>query len=73
MMPDRIGSMGKVQGVKDSSRPKPKKLSNAQAKLALSRKRAIRPDSSLSAGAAAFVGGAVESGRSTLNDCFNGG
>ncbi len=46
MMPERIGIIGKTQGVKDSSRPKPKKLAIAtQNPLPLS-SWAMRPLSS---------------------------
>ena len=33
MMPDKIGIIGNTQGVKDSSRPKPKKLATTHQKL----------------------------------------
>ena len=47
MMPDRIGIIGKVQGVNASSRPKPKKLSRISGTLAPASRRAMSPVSSL--------------------------
>ena len=35
MMPERIGTMGRQQGVKDSSRPRPAKVSITTARLPL--------------------------------------
>lgn len=46
MMPERIGIIGKTQGVSESSRPKPKKLAMTTQVLAPESKRAMRPDSS---------------------------
>ena len=75
MMPERIGIIGKTQGVSESSRPKPKKLAMTTQALAPESKRAMRPDSSAvgarSTGPAA--GSAPASGISRLTDCFCGG
>ena len=53
MMPDRMGIIGKVHGVKASSRPKPKKLSRMIGTLAPESRRAMSPVSSLETASAA--------------------
>ncbi len=46
MMPERIGIIGKTQGVSDSSRPKPKKLRSTSARLSPLNRPAMREVSS---------------------------
>ncbi len=60
MMPERIGIIGKTQGVSESSRPKPKKLATATQKPAPLSSRAMRPLSSPSSPIA--VGGSLKVG-----------
>jgi hypothetical protein len=43
MMPERIGIIGKTQGVSDSSSPKPKKLPTSSQKPAFLNNCAMRP------------------------------
>jgi hypothetical protein len=52
MMLERIGIIGKTQGVSDSSSPKPKKLPTSSQKLACLNSCAMRPDSSAKSGTA---------------------
>ena len=77
MMPERMGIIGKTQGVSESSRPKPKKLATTTQKLASLSSCAIWPLSSplpavteVSGAAAGVLAG---SGKVRLTVCTCGG
>jgi hypothetical protein len=58
MMLERIGIIGKTQGVSDRSSPKPKKLPTSSQKPLLPKSCAIRPDSSVVVAGAGLEGAA---------------
>ena len=49
MIPDKMGIIGNTQGVSESSKPKPKKLTKIRGKLRLARRAPTRDDSSIGA------------------------
>jgi hypothetical protein len=62
MMLDRIGIIGKQQGVSESSSPKPKKLPTSSQKPAFLNSCAMRPDSSSPELLARCTGGVAATG-----------